>query len=631
MTSMNPILDDSEISESRRLNLEFESRRGARPAGESVVARSRHAPEPDRQDARFPTLTAMPDESTPEPAEDVVSRYFEAEASRDVEAMLSLFLGDAVVLDEGPRMARQRRDPPVATRPRGEVRVHDHGREHRRHRWHPLPSQGPHRRKLPRCHGTTHVGLRDGRRPPEPPRDRTALTAPRGEPGRAVLWCGRCDIARTRWRASTRPGSHRRSCRARAGSGASRPPRGASSTSRPDPSGTTCATSSAPPVESCSTSVAERSRCARSCPTGSRTSASTSPSRSSALATARSTRATSRGKIWPVDDASVDLAFATETLEHVDDPAQFLSEAYRVLRPGGRLILTVPFSARWHFVPYDYWRYTPAKSRLRSLARRPQQRRGVRARQRRDGRLLQKDMALILPLLLPRIGQARAPASAAGGGRLAASPAPARARGGRQRVAAQGDGGDDCLGLHGLRRAAGRLASARLLDDERGSSPRRRARPPPPRRAWRPSRARSRRGRARAGAARSARPGRGRSARARRPGARAPPRGPSTRTRRPAGAIRKRTTAARSRTGASDPGAGPSAASTAAALRSTPSAASAQLGVVAAAEARRDLHHARPAGREQRPACRSARAAMPSARQAASATATTSAIGWCDG
>jgi ubiquinone/menaquinone biosynthesis C-methylase UbiE len=42
------------------------------------------------------------------------------------------------------------------------------------------------------------------------------------------------------------------------------------------------------------------------------------------------------GNVWPVDDASVDLAFATETLEHVDDPAQFLSEAFRVLRPGVR-------------------------------------------------------------------------------------------------------------------------------------------------------------------------------------------------------------------------------------------------------------------------------------------------------
>ena len=74
------------------------------------------------------------------------------------------------------------------------------------------------------------------------------------------------------------------------------PPQGASSTCRPDPSGTTCATSWAPPAESCSTSVAERSRCARSCPTGSRTSASTSPSRSSASATARATRVTSRGR-----------------------------------------------------------------------------------------------------------------------------------------------------------------------------------------------------------------------------------------------------------------------------------------------------------------------------------------------
>ena len=66
------------------------------------------------------------------------------------------------------------------------------------------------------------------------------------------------------------------------------------------------------------------------------------------------------GNVWPVEDASVDLAFATETLEHVDDPPQFLVGGLPVLRPGGRLVLTVPFSARYHFVPYDYWRYTPA-------------------------------------------------------------------------------------------------------------------------------------------------------------------------------------------------------------------------------------------------------------------------------
>lgn len=43
----------------------------------------------------------MPDESTPEPSQDVVARYFEADARRDVEAILSLFLDDAVVIDEG--------------------------------------------------------------------------------------------------------------------------------------------------------------------------------------------------------------------------------------------------------------------------------------------------------------------------------------------------------------------------------------------------------------------------------------------------------------------------------------------------------------------------------------------------
>ena len=42
----------------------------------------------------------MPDESPSVPAEDVALRYFELDASRDVEAILSLFLEDAVVLDE---------------------------------------------------------------------------------------------------------------------------------------------------------------------------------------------------------------------------------------------------------------------------------------------------------------------------------------------------------------------------------------------------------------------------------------------------------------------------------------------------------------------------------------------------
>jgi len=45
---------------------------------------------------------------------------------------------------------------------------------------------------------------------------------------------------------------------------------------------------------------------------------------------------------WPLDDASVRLLFSSEVVEHLEDPAAFLSECYRILTPGGHLILTTP-------------------------------------------------------------------------------------------------------------------------------------------------------------------------------------------------------------------------------------------------------------------------------------------------
>jgi SAM-dependent methyltransferase len=66
------------------------------------------------------------------------------------------------------------------------------------------------------------------------------------------------------------------------------------------------------------------------------------------------------GDHWPVADASVDLVLCTEVLEHVPDPRRFLTEAFRCLIPGGTILLTVPFAARWHFIPHDYWRFTPS-------------------------------------------------------------------------------------------------------------------------------------------------------------------------------------------------------------------------------------------------------------------------------
>ena len=54
------------------------------------------------------------------------------------------------------------------------------------------------------------------------------------------------------------------------------------------------------------------------------------------------------------------MVLCTETLEHVLETRRFLAEAARCLAPGGTLLFTIPFAARWHFIPYDYWRFTPS-------------------------------------------------------------------------------------------------------------------------------------------------------------------------------------------------------------------------------------------------------------------------------
>ena len=48
----------------------------------------------------------------------------------------------------------------------------------------------------------------------------------------------------------------------------------------------------------------------------------------------------------PLEHGSVDLVWCSEVLEHVADGAHLLQEARRVLRPGGRILVTVPFHGR---------------------------------------------------------------------------------------------------------------------------------------------------------------------------------------------------------------------------------------------------------------------------------------------
>jgi SAM-dependent methyltransferase len=59
-----------------------------------------------------------------------------------------------------------------------------------------------------------------------------------------------------------------------------------------------------------------------------------------------------------IADDSADFCLNTTTLEHLSEPLQFLREVRRILRPGGRLFLYVPFVMNEHQAPYDFYRYT---------------------------------------------------------------------------------------------------------------------------------------------------------------------------------------------------------------------------------------------------------------------------------
>lgn len=57
-------------------------------------------------------------------------------------------------------------------------------------------------------------------------------------------------------------------------------------------------------------------------------------------------------------DASADVVLSMQVLEHVDQPARYLAECCRVLRPGGRLFLSTHGFWWYHPHPSDFWRWT---------------------------------------------------------------------------------------------------------------------------------------------------------------------------------------------------------------------------------------------------------------------------------
>ncbi len=60
----------------------------------------------------------------------------------------------------------------------------------------------------------------------------------------------------------------------------------------------------------------------------------------------------------PFSDGTFDATLNVVTLEHVKEPARVIEELYRVLRPGGRLLIIVPHEWEQHQTPHDYFRYT---------------------------------------------------------------------------------------------------------------------------------------------------------------------------------------------------------------------------------------------------------------------------------
>ncbi|MDB5283778.1 MAG: Methyltransferase type 11 [Bacteroidota bacterium] len=66
------------------------------------------------------------------------------------------------------------------------------------------------------------------------------------------------------------------------------------------------------------------------------------------------------GEDIPFEDGKFDGVICTEVLEHVQNYQKLINEMYRVMKKGGTGIVTIPWSARYHYIPYDFFRYTPS-------------------------------------------------------------------------------------------------------------------------------------------------------------------------------------------------------------------------------------------------------------------------------
>lgn len=60
----------------------------------------------------------------------------------------------------------------------------------------------------------------------------------------------------------------------------------------------------------------------------------------------------------PVENESFESALCSAVLEHLEEPEMAISECYRILKPGGNAIYSIPFIWHIHEEPRDFYRYS---------------------------------------------------------------------------------------------------------------------------------------------------------------------------------------------------------------------------------------------------------------------------------
>jgi len=60
----------------------------------------------------------------------------------------------------------------------------------------------------------------------------------------------------------------------------------------------------------------------------------------------------------PFEDNEFDIVLCMVVMEHLEDPQRAIKEMKRVLKVGGKVLVSVPFMFPMHDTPGDYWRFT---------------------------------------------------------------------------------------------------------------------------------------------------------------------------------------------------------------------------------------------------------------------------------